>query len=66
MIVASCCCCCCCHCAAAAAGVPSLGNATQQLQGLSAVPAQVKAPRIKESAVQFECKLKHIYDTDNA
>ena len=26
---------------------------------------QVKAPRIKESACQLECKLKFIYDTVN-
>lgn len=27
--------------------------------------AQVKAPRIEESAVQFECILRHTYDVKN-
>ena len=31
-----------------------------------ALPLQVKPPRLKESALQLECKLKHIYDTTNA
>lgn len=35
--------------------------------GLTPMPSvKVKAPRIKESALQLECRLKHIYDTTNA
>lgn len=32
----------------------------------AAAVVQVKAPRIRESAVQLECKLRHVYDTINA
>lgn len=35
-----------------------------QLSGLTAVPSVlIKPPRVKEAAVQMECKLKHVYET---
>ncbi|CAK0787301.1 hypothetical protein CVIRNUC_010519 [Coccomyxa viridis] len=37
-----------------------------ELSGLTPIPSvKVKAPRIEESAVQFECILRHTYDVKN-
>ncbi|DBA80506.1 hypothetical protein WJX77_000890 [Trebouxia sp. C0004] len=37
------------------------------MTGLTPMPSvRVKPPRVKESAVQFECRVKHIYDTTNS
>ncbi|KAK9823932.1 hypothetical protein WJX72_006453 [[Myrmecia] bisecta] len=37
-----------------------------ELSGLTPVPSvKVKPPRVKESAVHFECKLRHTYDVKN-
>ncbi|KAL6775690.1 hypothetical protein ACKKBG_A18175 [Auxenochlorella protothecoides x Auxenochlorella symbiontica] len=50
--------------------VPSLGvRAFLQSHGfftLNSISAQVKAPRVRESAVQMECKVVHSYEVRNA